>query len=138
MATRKDVAKAIAPTAYIKPFAFQYRGVRELSDKAGILSTEPVPRPERQGTPFFPRAAVEFLLYMLDNVVSVIGRDEMIWSETGARIAPARRARVKHHPRAPVREPVPACEAITHLSRRRSKPAAGVTPPLEATIDWVH
>jgi hypothetical protein len=109
-ATWKDVANAIAPTAYIKPFAFSTGGVCitaewlhfdvvfnpqsavdpktvegmvPLLDKADILPTEPIPRPDRQGAPFFPLAAVEHFLYMLGNMVSVIGRDEVIPASNG-------------------------------------------------------
>lgn len=110
VATWKDVANAIASTAYIKPFAFSTGGVCitpewlhfdvvfnprsavdpktvegmvPVLDKAGILPTEPVPRPDRQGAPFFPLEAVEFFLYMLGNMVSVIGRDEVIPASNG-------------------------------------------------------
>ena len=109
-ATWKDVANAIAPTAYVKPFAFSTGGVCitpewlhfdvvfnpqsavdpktvegmvPLLDKANILPTEPIPRPDRQGAPFFPLEAVEFFLYMLGNMVSVIGRDEVIPASNG-------------------------------------------------------
>jgi len=109
-ATWQDVANAIAPTAYIKPFAYSTGGVCitpewlhfdvvfnpqsrvdpktvegmvPLLDKVGILPTAPVPRPNRQGAPFFPLPAVEHFLYMLGNIVSVIGRNEVIPASNG-------------------------------------------------------
>jgi hypothetical protein len=53
-------------------------GMVPLFDKAGLLPADPVPRPDRRGEPFFPAAAVEQFLYMLGNMVSVVGRDEPI------------------------------------------------------------
>lgn len=109
-ATWRDVANAIAPTAYIKPFTYvsggvcitpewlhfdvvfnaeskvdpkTVEGMVPLLDKAAILPTEPVPRPTHQGAPFFPLDAVEFFLYMLGNMVSVIGRNEVIPASNG-------------------------------------------------------
>lgn len=108
--TWKAVANAIAPTAHIQPFAHGIGGVCitpewlhfdivfnplsvvdpktvegmiPLLDKAAILPTEPVPRPERRTEPFFPLSAVEHFLYMLGNMVSVIGRNEVIPASNG-------------------------------------------------------
>ena len=53
-------------------------GMVPLFDKAGLLPPDGVPRPERRGEPFFPEAAVQHFLYMLGNMVSVVGRDEPI------------------------------------------------------------
>jgi len=53
-------------------------GMVPLFDKAGLLPAAPVPRPDRRGEPFFPRATVLAFLYMLGNMVSVVGRDEPV------------------------------------------------------------
>ncbi len=106
----RDLANSIAPTAYIQPFrngtggvcitpewlhfdlVFHavssidpkaVQGMVPLVDKAGVLPERPVPRPRRQGEPFFPLAVVEHFLYMLGNMVSVIGRDELIPATNG-------------------------------------------------------
>lgn len=104
------VANAIAPTVRISPFpggiggtcitpewlhfdiVFNPRsaldpstveGMMPLFDKAAILPPGPVPRPDRRGDPFFPTAAVDMFLYMLGNMVSVVGRDEVIPGSNG-------------------------------------------------------
>lgn len=53
-------------------------GMVPLFDKARLLPSQPVPRPDRRSEPFFPTAAVEQFLYMLGNMVSVVGRNEPI------------------------------------------------------------
>jgi hypothetical protein len=53
-------------------------GMVPLFDKAGLLPDRPVPRRDRRGEPFFPEAAVLHFLYMLGNMVSVVGRNEPI------------------------------------------------------------
>ena len=53
-------------------------GMVPLFDKGGLLPANPTPRPDRRGAPFFPAAAVEQFLYMLGNMVSVVGRNEPI------------------------------------------------------------
>ncbi|HEX8803423.1 MAG TPA: hypothetical protein VF743_04500, partial [Acidimicrobiales bacterium] len=53
-------------------------GMVPLFDKAGLLPAAPVPRPDRRRAPFFPAAAVDRFLYMLGNMVSVVGRDEPV------------------------------------------------------------
>jgi hypothetical protein len=53
-------------------------GMVPLFDKAGLLPASPVPRPDRRGEPFFPEYAVHQFLYMLGNMVSVVGRNEPI------------------------------------------------------------
>jgi hypothetical protein len=53
-------------------------GMVPLFDKANLLPDDPVPRPDRRGAPFFPEAAVLHFLYMLGNMVSVVGRNEPI------------------------------------------------------------
>jgi hypothetical protein len=58
-------------------------GMEPLFDKAGILPAHAVPRPDRSGEPFFPAAAVDMFLYMLGNMVSVVGRDELIPGSNG-------------------------------------------------------
>jgi hypothetical protein len=54
-----------------------------LFDKAGLLPPGPVARPDRHTEPFFPTAAVDFFLYMLSNMVSVVGRNELIPGSNG-------------------------------------------------------
>jgi hypothetical protein len=39
--------------------------------------------PGRRGEPFFPAAAVEMFLYMLGNMVSVVGRNEVVPGTNG-------------------------------------------------------
>jgi hypothetical protein len=109
-ASWRDIANAIAPTAYIQPYRSgtggacitpkwlhfdvvfhavssvdpkTVEGMVPLVDKAGILPACPVPRPNRKGNPFFPLAAAEHFLYMLGNMVSVIGRNELIPATNG-------------------------------------------------------
>ncbi len=53
-------------------------GMVPLFDKVGLLPAKPVPRPDRRGDPFFPESAVHRFLYMLGNMVSVVGRNEPI------------------------------------------------------------
>lgn len=106
----QDIANAIASTAFIQPFARaiggmcitpgwlhfdivfnplssldprSVEGMVPLVDKAGILPAEAVPRPDRCGEPFFPLAQVEHFLYMLGNMVSVVGRDEPVPASNG-------------------------------------------------------
>lgn len=58
-------------------------GMLPLLDKAGLLPDRPVPRPDRREAPFFPEAAVDMFLYMLGNMVSVVGRNEPIPATNG-------------------------------------------------------
>lgn len=105
-----ELAEAIAPTAHVQPFGFamggvcitpewlhfdlvlrpaanfdpnELEGIVPLVDKAGLLPEEAVPRPLRRGAPFFPVRAVEHFLYMLGNMVSVVGRNEVIPASNG-------------------------------------------------------
>lgn len=64
------------PRATVDPSTVE--GMVPLFDKVGLLPDQPVPRPDRQGEPFFPEAAVTHFLYMLGNMVSVVGRNEPI------------------------------------------------------------
>jgi hypothetical protein len=63
--------------------AHAVEGMLPLLDKAGLLPSSPVARPDRRGDPFFPEAAVSMFLYMLGNVVAAIGRDEPIPASNG-------------------------------------------------------
>ncbi len=54
-----------------------------LVDKAGVLPAVPVPSPDPQRAPLFPRPAVDHFLYMLGNMVSVIGRKEVVFASNG-------------------------------------------------------
>jgi hypothetical protein len=58
-------------------------GMVPLIDKAGILPGGTVPRPSCQRAPFFPVSAVEHFLYMLRNMVSVVGGDEVVPASNG-------------------------------------------------------
>ncbi len=58
-------------------------GMSPLFDKAGLLPGHPVPRPDRREAPFFPEAAVGTFLYMLGNMVSVVGRNEPVPATNG-------------------------------------------------------
>jgi hypothetical protein len=109
-ATWRDVADAIAPTAHIQPFGRgtggvcitpdwlhfdvvfnpassvdpkKLEGMVPLVDKVGLLPKEPVPSPNRRGEPFFPLTTVEHFLYMLGNMVSVVGRNELVPATNG-------------------------------------------------------
>ncbi len=104
------IADELATTAHVQPFPFAIGGVCitpewlhfdvvfhprstvdpgavegmvPLVDKAGLLPDAPVPRPDRRREPFLPRAAVEHFLYMLGNMVSVVGRNEVIPATNG-------------------------------------------------------
>ena len=106
----KSVVNTIATTAYIQPFAGAIgglcitpewlhfdvvfnplgsvdpktvEGMVPLFDKANVLPDGPISRPNRRGEPFFPLGAVEHFLYMLGNMVSVIGRNELIPASNG-------------------------------------------------------
>lgn len=54
-----------------------------LIDKEGVLPAQPVAEPHLAGDPFFPEPDVRSFLYMLGNMVSVIGRDEPIPGTNG-------------------------------------------------------
>jgi hypothetical protein len=59
-------------------------GVVPLFDRVGILPKHPVPRPDHRAEgPIFPDGAVRFFLYMLGNMVSIIGRNEPIPGTNG-------------------------------------------------------
>jgi hypothetical protein len=58
-------------------------GMVPLFDKAGDMPDQPVPRPDRTTAPFFPEAAVNMFLYLLGNMVAVVGRDEVIPGTNG-------------------------------------------------------
>ena len=62
----------VTPRSAVDPKTLE--GMVPVVDKEGLLPSGSVPRPDRQGAPFFPGAAVQFFLYMLGNMVSVIGR----------------------------------------------------------------
>jgi Nucleotidyltransferase domain len=105
-----ELAARLAPLANVKPFPFavggvcitpewlhfdvvfpsraqvdamKVEGMSPLLDKAGLLPDRPVPRPDRQEAPFFPEAAVDMFLYMLGNMVSVVGRNEPVPATNG-------------------------------------------------------
>ena len=69
------------PRSAVDPAAIQ--GMVPLFDKAGDMPDHPVPRPDRTTDPFFPAAAVNMFLYMLGNMVAVVGRDEVIPGSNG-------------------------------------------------------
>jgi hypothetical protein len=108
--TWRDVANALARTAYVQAFGSAVGGVCitpewlhfdvvftphskaeptsvegmvPLLDKAGVLPSGPVAPPGRQVAPFFPIAAVEHFLYMLGNMVSVVARNEVVPASNG-------------------------------------------------------
>jgi hypothetical protein len=105
-----DLVQRIAPTVRISPFGgsvgglcltpdwlhfdivFNARaaldpttveGMVPLFDKADLLPPGPTLRPDRRGEPFFPVAVLDFFLYSLGNMVSVVGRDEVIPGSLG-------------------------------------------------------
>jgi hypothetical protein len=59
------------------------QGIVPLFDRAGILPADPVPRPEPERNVYFPADAVRHFLYMLGNMVSIIGRNEPIPGTNG-------------------------------------------------------
>jgi hypothetical protein len=106
----RQIADELATTAHVQPFPFAIggacitpdwlhfdvvfhprsgvdpaalEGMVPLVDKAGLLPPAPVPRPDRRGEPFLPQAAVDHFLYMLGNMVSVVGRNEVIPATNG-------------------------------------------------------
>jgi hypothetical protein len=52
--------------------------VAPLFDRAGLLPATRVAKPVPRGEPFYPAGAVETFLYMLGNMVAVVGRDEVV------------------------------------------------------------
>ena len=171
-ATWKDIANAIAPTTYIKPFAYSTGGVCitpewlhfdvvfnpqsavdpktvegmvPMLDKAGILPTEPIPRTDRQGAPFFPLASVEHFLYMLGNMVSVIGRDEVIPASNGVimvrDVALVSLLLAEHGWSSTVEHqfgnPFPFTKRLRNYLTDEQNQSLASLPPLEATIDSV-
>jgi hypothetical protein len=170
--TWRDVANSVAPTAYIKPFAGvsggvcitpewlhfdlvfnpqskvdpkTIEGMEPILDKAAILPHDPVPRPNRQEAPFFPLAAVEFFLYMLGNMVSVIGRNEVIPASNGVilvrdlALVPLLLAErgwksTREHQ---LGNPFPFTKRLRTYLTDDQNALLGSLPPLEATIDSV-
>ena len=57
-------------------------GMSPLLDEAGLLPDRTVPRPDRREAPC-PEAAVDMFLYMLGNMVSVVGRNEPVRATNG-------------------------------------------------------
>jgi hypothetical protein len=167
-----DVVDAIAPTAHIQPFNLAtggvcitpewlhfdvvfnpqskvdpktVQGMVPLLDKAGILPTDPVPRPSRRGDPFFPLDAVEFFLYMLGNMVSVIGRNEVIPASNGVIVvrdmslvalllAEQGWASTREHQHG---NPFPFTKRLRSYLSDEQNLLLGSLPPLVATIDSV-
>lgn len=59
-------------------------GIRPLFDKTGeILPAGDVPAPPRQGDPYFPAEAVAFYFYLLGNLITVLGRGELLLATNG-------------------------------------------------------
>jgi hypothetical protein len=69
------------PRSAVDPATIE--GMAPLFDKAGDMPDHPVPRPDRTSDPFFPAVAVSMFLYMLGNMVAVVGRDEVIPGSNG-------------------------------------------------------
>jgi hypothetical protein len=69
------------PESTVDPMTVE--GMVPLFDRVGMLPGGPVPRPDRQGEPFFPEAAVRYFLYMLGNMVTIVGRNEPIPGSNG-------------------------------------------------------
>jgi hypothetical protein len=62
----------------------ELEGVIPLFDRVGIVPDRPIPRAAPDTSkPIFPDAAVRYFLYMLGNMVSVIGRNEPIPGSNG-------------------------------------------------------
>src|SRR5262249_58800095 len=62
----------------------QLTGLRPLFDKTGAIPPSgPVPRPPCLGEPYFPAAAVDFYFYLFGNLVTVVGRDELLLATNG-------------------------------------------------------
>lgn len=59
-------------------------GIGPLFDKTdSILPAEPVPRPPRQGEPYFPADVVDLYFYFLGNLITVLGRGELLLATNG-------------------------------------------------------
>jgi len=167
-----DVAQAIARTAHIQPFAFgiggacitpewlhfdivfnplssvdpkTVEGMVPLFDRGGVLPAGPVPRPSRQGAPFLPLPAVEHFLYMLGNMVSVIGRNEVIPASNGVilvrdidlvgvLLAEQGWATTREHT---LGNPFPFTKRLRGYLTDEQNALLAALPPLVATIDSV-
>jgi hypothetical protein len=131
------------PASSIDPKAVE--GMVPLLDKAGILPESAVAPPDRRAEPFFPLRAVEHFLYMLGNMVSVIGRNELIPASNGVIIvrdidlvglllAEQGWATTREHS---FGNPFPFTKRLrTYLSEEHNKLLISL-PPLLATIDSV-
>jgi hypothetical protein len=171
-ATWRDVANSIALTAYIMPFTGvsggvcitpdwlhfdvvfnpqskvdpkTVEGMVPLLDKSDLLPSDPVPRPNRQDAPFFPVAAVEYFLYMLGNMVSVIGRNEVVPASNGVilvrdmALVPLLLAELgwKSTREHQVGNPFPFTKRLrTYLTDEQNELLVSL-PPVQATIDSV-
>jgi len=59
-------------------------GMRPLFDKTGsLLSDGPIPRPPTQGEPYFPADAVDLFFYLFGNLITVLGRGEVVVATNG-------------------------------------------------------
>ena len=111
-ATWREVVERIAPTVSVRPLGeaggvcitpdwrhfdlllrpvsrlaeHSWDGAVALFDRAGLLPPDPPPRPVRRGAPFFPEEAVETFLYMLGNMVTVVGREEVVSGMNGVAV----------------------------------------------------
>ena len=160
----------MAETAHIRPFGFgiggicitpewlhfdvvfhpvssidarNIQGMVPLLDKAGLLPAHPVPRPFRQGDPFFPEAAVDMFLYMLGNMVTVVGRNDPVPATNGVimvrdialvglLLAERGWATTREHT---VGNPFPFTKRLRSYLTDEQNMLLASLPPLEPTVD---
>lgn len=58
-------------------------GMRPLDKTGTLLPSGPIPRPPIQGDPYFPAEAVDLYFYFLGNLVTVLGRGELLLATNG-------------------------------------------------------
>jgi hypothetical protein len=118
-------------------------GMVPLFDKVGVLPAAAVPRPDRPGEPFYPAFAVNQFLYMLGNMVSVVGRNEPVPLTNGVLmvrdmwlvrlfLAELGLETTREHS---FGNPFPFTKRLrVHLTDEQNELLEGL-PPVEATID---
>jgi len=167
-----QLVEKITPTASIKPFPFPVGGICitpewlhfdivfhsvskldpktvegmvPLFDRADWLPDKPVPRPDRRGEPFFPDAAVDMFLYMLGNLVTAIGRNEVIGGSNavimvrdialvGLLLAEQGLASTREHT---VGNPFPFTKRLRPYLSDEQNALLESLPPLETSIDSI-
>ena len=168
--TWTELAGQLAPLAQVSPFPFAIGGVcitndwlhfdivfhprssvdntnldgmSPLFDKVGLLPEGSQSNPDRREAVFFPEAAVEMFLYMLGNMVAVVGRNEPIPATNGVIMVrdialvglflaeQGRRTTREHN----VGNPFPFTKRLRGYLSDEQNALLVSLPPLEPTID---